>query len=559
MRTNRKTTRGFLVSLLTVLVLLIGILPGEIWTAAAQANAVQEEVLPDETVQEDSIRTNYGTCYEVFVYSFYDSDGDGIGDLKGLTEKLDFINDGDEENETDLGCNMLWVMPVFPSPTYHKYDVLDYLDIDPQYGTLDDFDELLAQCHARGIRLILDLPLNHTSTEHPWFLQATDYIRSLDIDQEPSAEECSYVDYYNFSREPQTGYEPLEGSNWYYEARFWSGMPDLNLDNEAVRGEIEEIVSFWLDRGVDGFRLDAVTSYYTDDLNANVSFLAWLNETVKEKSPDGYLVGEAWEDQSVYAQYYRSGIDSLFDFAFAGAEGVITSVVKGRSASYYGEKLVKEEELFADNSASQSSIINAPFYTNHDMARSAGYYTKDDGSRVKLAQALNLLMPGNAFLYYGEELGMKGSGKDENKRAPMYWSADADAEGMCAGPPEMDEITMKFGSLEEQSEDPLSIYSYVRNAIHLKNRYPAIMYGNTQLLEELSGKEICAILREADGEETVLFVFNTSEESQTVDLSTSDCSGWELADMLCVSEETAGLENDTLYLPSFGIAVLVAP
>ncbi len=499
---------------------------------------------------------NYGTCYEVFVYSFYDSDGDGIGDLNGLKEKLDYINDGDDLTEEDLGCDMIWLMPIFQSPTYHKYDVMDYFSVDSQYGTMDDFDNLLTACKERGIRLILDLPVNHTSSQHSWFIQAAEYLAGLPEGQEPSAQECPYVEYYNFSREKQKDYEPLDGTDWYYEAHFWSGMPDLNLDNEKVREEIEEILCFWLERGIDGFRLDAVTSYYTDDKAKNIAFIAWLNGIVKAEKPDAYLVGEGWTDLDTYAQYYESGIDSMFNFAFAGQEGYIASVVRGsRGASYYGEKLVSLEELFASYG---SQYIDAPFYTNHDMARSAGYYNKDDGSRTKLAQALNLLMPGNAFLYYGEELGMKGSGKDENKRAPMYWSEDPEAEGMCVGPADMDEVKMKFGSLEEQSREEASVYAYVRKVIRLRNQYPAIMRGSCALLEEISGKEVCAIYRETEGEQPLLLVINTSKEPQVVDLAGTDCSCRTLKEMLCVSDETVEMEGTQLTLPPFDIAILGA-
>ena len=517
-----------------------------------------------------------GTCYEIFVGSFYDSDGDGTGDLRGVTEKLDYINDGNPDTWEDLGCDMIWLMPVFPSPTYHKYDAADYCSIDPQYASsFDDFDALVLAAHQRGIRVILDLPLNHTSTEHPWFVQAADWLREHDRDGEqdpsdaadqisyPDPSDCPYVSYYNFSRENQTGYAPLDGTGWYYEARFWSGMPDLNLDNEAVRDEIRQITDFWLDRGADGFRLDAVTSYYTDSKADSIAFLAWLNETVKEQSPDAYLVGEAWTDPDTYASYYASGIDSMFDFAFAGQEGYIAALARGkRDASWYGTKLMAEEALFAGYG---DHVINAPFYTNHDMARSAGYYTRDDGSRTKLAQALNLLMPGNAFLYYGEELGMKGSGKDENKRAPMYWTDDPDAGGMCSGPPEMDEVKMKYPPHDVQAEDPGSIFSYVRKAVHLRSAYPMIARGKTVMVEELSGKSVCVLIRDTDGaaEETtetepVMIVINMDDEDVSVDLSGSEQSRdySSLADTLCVSSEEPVLENGKLSLPAFGIAIL---
>ena len=497
----------------------------------------------------------FRTTYQVFVYSFYDSDGDGIGDLKGLTQKLDYIGDGDTGTTQDLDCSQIWVLPVFPSPTYHKYDVTDYLAIDPQYGTMEDFDALLSACHERGIRLILDLPLNHTSTEHPWFQQAAECLRShAPEDGLPPETECETLSYYNFSDTKQAGYEPLEDTGWYYEARFWSGMPDLNLDNEAVRGELEKVVRFWLDKGVDGFRLDAVTSYYTDSHEKSIAFLSWLNDTVKEINPDAYLVGEAWESQQVYARYYESGIDSLFDFAFAGQDGLIANVVRGsRSVSAWVEAMESEEALFAGYS---ESYVNAPFYTNHDMARSTGYYAYDDGTKTKFAEALNLLMPGNAFLYYGEELGLKGSGKDENKRAPMPWESDAAAAGMCQGPPGMDPQAAKFGSLAEQIGDPASVWSYVRDAIRIRNTYPEIARGRTKEVKEMRADTAVAFERITD-QGAVLIVVNAGEESVQMTLPAQTAQQYTvLADELETGGEKAALDGGVLTVPAYGVAVL---
>ena len=155
-------------------------------------------------VQPQEIDDNYRSCYEVFVYSFYDSNGDGIGDLKGLTERLDYINDGDPSTDTDLGCTGIWLMPIMPSPSYHKYDVTDYMDIDPQYGTMEDFKAFLEAAHQRGIDVIIDFVMNHTSSDHPWFQEASGYLRGLEAGAEPDLAACPYVDYYNFSLEPST-------------------------------------------------------------------------------------------------------------------------------------------------------------------------------------------------------------------------------------------------------------------------------------------------------------------------------------------------------------------
>lgn len=497
-------------------------------------------------------KKGYGAAYEVFVYSFSDSDGDGIGDLKGLTHRLDYINDGDPATDSDLGCNMIWLMPVFPSPTYHKYDAVDYTGIDPQYGTMEDFDRFLAACHDRGVRVILDLALNHSSTEHPWFQEAAAYLRSLPEGSDPVKEDCPKVWYYNFSREQAKGYAPLPDSSWYYEAQFWSGMPDFNLSTEEVRQEFRKIAEFWLGKGVDGFRLDAVTSYYTDSREGSVSFLKWFVDTAKEIDPDAYLVAEAWADQNTYAEYYQSGIDSMFDFAFSGDSGVIAETVKGsRNASFFGEAMAAEEELYGSRNA---AYVNAPFYTNHDMARSAGYYAYDDGSKTKLAEGLNLLMPGNAFLYYGEELGMKGSGKDENKRAPMYWSAPGEAADLCAGPPDMDSFDMKFPPLSEQAEDSHSIQTYVRNALRIRSAFPVIAEGRTEVLSGLSDKEAC-VFRRTDGErEPVTVLINASDAEKRI--SKKGLSETELAAVLLVSDAAVAEEADAFVLPPYGIAVL---
>lgn len=502
------------------------------------------EDVPDvtDTIPLRVIDDNYRTYYEVFVYSFYDSDGDGIGDLRGLTSKLDYINDGDDSTDDDLGCNGIWLMPVNPSPTYHKYDVTDYYDIDPAYGTLNDFKEFLAACDERGIKVIMDLVLNHSSSEHPWFKEAASYLRDLG-DGEPNVEECPYVDYYNFSKEPATGYEKLPGADWYYEARFWGGMPDLNLDSEVLRAEIKDICKFWLDMGVGGFRLDAVKEYYTESIPDSVAFLLWLTDVVKEEKEDAYLVGEAWLDINSYSQYYASGIDSLFDFAFAGAEGLICKTLKGSSTVRYGETVASLDETFGQYN---ENYIDAPFYTNHDMARSSGYYVGEDAvSQVKMAAALNLFMNGSAFIYYGEELGMKGSGKDENKRAPMYWSQNADMEGMCAGPADMDNFEMKYESLEEQAKDNDSIYHYYKKAIKIRNQNPEIARGDVAYLSDVSNERFCVLKKTWEGSEVIL-IFHTGAESGELDISSLTVNGEAItADRICGDLET-GEENSTV-------------
>ena len=655
----------FIAAVLSGIVFLTGcgsaFSPGDTWNNPIAAEAVTEapddRALSDGAVEgteaaEDAeevadaapdkvIDDYYGTTYEIFVGSFADSNGDGIGDLNGIRERLDYLNDGDPASRTDLGVNALWLTPVFPSPTYHKYDATDYCSVDPAFGTLADLDALLEACHNRGIRLYLDLAFNHTSDRHFWFTDAVEAIRQVtasegekrNASEPPSdeedraflakAEESSpYVSYYHFTRTSQKGFEPLAGTDWYYEARFWSGMPDLDLDNARVRQELSNILGYWLRRGVDGFRLDAVTSYYTEDHARSAEFLAWLSGTAdrlkRELGKSGsegedpeethvYLVGEAWENQQAYATFYETGVDSFFDFAFAGQEGQIAQIVRsGKNGMRFAEQMAAEEMLYASYLPpdGERTLINAPFYTNHDMARSAGYYAKDAENRTKLAYALNLLQTGNAFVYYGEELGMKGSGKDENKRAPFPWKGDlsepagekddgtqqtpvwlSEADhAVCEGPAEMDSFeSAPYGSLAEQQADPSSVYRYCREAIHLRARNPLIPRGRTVLFEENSemGKElaghpaICGFRREAaengstENTEALWIYVNTAAEEQTISLFAEGADSLSLTDSLTAGEEPVrisrsgseggdgnGTDGDILTLPGYAIAIL---
>ncbi|NLL76566.1 MAG: alpha-amylase [Clostridiales bacterium] len=500
----------------------------------------------------------YRTFYEVFVYSFYDGNGDGVGDLKGLTEKLDYINDGDASTDTDLGCNGIWLMPIMPSPTYHKYDVTDFYAIDAEYGTMEDFEAFMAACKERDVHVIIDFVLNHTSSSHPWFVEACEYLKGLG-DKEPSVQECPYYGYYNFTKEGGAGYSRLEGTEWYYEAQFWSGMPDLNVGNEAVRGEIEDIVDFWLAKGIDGFRLDAAKEYYSGTVDANIDFLSWFNSMVKEKKEDAYIVAEVWTDMDTYAQYYGSGIDSVFDFDFADSSGIIASVVKGsKPASGFGKALQTLDEKF---SGYNPDYIDAPFYTNHDLGRSAGYYSgKDSERQTKIAGAMNLMMNGCCFLYYGEELGMKGAGRDENKRAPMYWSKDSQKEGMCDGPIDMEMVKMKYDSLEEQREDKWSIYNYYKEAIRLRNVYPEIARGKVSYIEGASDDNICVIKKVYESSE-VLLVMNVSKDERKADLSGVTVNGKEidgadsLEGLLLTGTEQIKMNGEEVTLPPYAVAL----
>lgn len=521
---------------------------------------VGQSLVSGQEVETLAPEDKYRTYYEIFVGSFWDSNGDGTGDLAGVTEKLDYLNDGDSSTDSDLGITGIWLMPIMPANTYHKYDVTDYTMIDPDYGTMADFDELVAACNERGINLIIDLVMNHTSSSHPWFKAATAYLREIG-DAEPDPQQCPYVEYYHFTKTPLVGYAKVSGTDWYYECPFWSEMPDLDLYNENVRAEFKEICKFWLDRGVAGFRLDAVKEFVSGNTEKNVEILTWFNDMVKEMKPDAYLVGEAWTSQPEYAKYYASGIDSLFDFAFADQTGNLVKFVSGTYlANSYGEYINRGEERFAEQS---DHAINAPFYSNHDMDRAAGYYTGEwAAQQVKMAGALNMTMTGNVFLYYGDEIGMQGGGKDENKRLAMRWSADEKAAGMCKSPAAADtNIQQTYPALDEQMQDDSSLYNYYKNVIRLRNQFPSIRKGSTQQLDSLSDSEVCALLKE-DGGERVILLYNMSATVKTVELAGATLEdGTELNVKMLEATLVAGetpvtVDGTTLTMPEYSVAVL---
>lgn len=476
------------------------------------------------------------TCwYEIFVRSYQDGDGDGIGDLAGVMRRLDYIE--------EMGYDGVWLMPVMPSPSYHKYDVTDYRNIDPQYGTLADFKALVQACHERGIRLIVDLPVNHSSTQHPWFVQACEALRAGD-------EQNPYVDYYCFSKQGGQHQVSLSGTDWYYEEQFSGGaMPDLNLDSEAVRAEIAAVMDFWLNEcGADGFRLDAVTSYYAADVARNVEFLRWLNDTAKALKPDCYLVGEAWVGLSSIAEYCESGLDSFFLFPASQAEGYIARTIRARSkpAQQYAGFLQQVEEAMGDH-------LIAPFLANHDTGRAVGsLQARSAPERAKFAAALVNLMGGATFTYYGEEIGMVGSGDDPNKRLAMYWN-DSD---MTQQPPGTTKVEYAFPGVDEQLADETSLLHYCRAVNRLKKQTPSIALGENEFV--YTDDELCVMKRTWNGEESYLVINFSAKNTHAYFLQ---AQGLRLAGQLDAFAQKAEAQmlpdGAALVLPPYAIMIFV--
>lgn len=505
-----------------------------------------EQALAEIASLGESPDDNYRVFYEIFVYSFCDSNGDGIGDLQGVISKLDYLQ--------ELGINGIWLMPIHPSTSYHKYNVSDYYAIDPAYGTMEDFEALMAECGKRDIHVILDLVVNHTGSEHPWFKEAVSYLQSLPAGAEPSVEECKYLDYYFFSREPGDGARTVNGTDWYYQGVFDYAMPDLNLASEAVREEITQIMKFWLDKGASGFRLDAAKEFYSGDTDRNVEVLSWLQQTAASLKPDVYMVAEVWDSFSQITRYYESGITSLFNFAFANSDGKITKVVRAAgnasTVSTYATALEKADAAYR---SSNPDYIDAPFLSNHDIGRIAGFANRDE-LKVKMAGAMNVLMSGSCFIYYGEEIGMLGSGNDASKRAPMYWNAARD-NGTTDPPPECElPESYPFGSLEEQQDDDSSIYNYYRQLIAIRKALPVISHG-TVTAETALNVGCVSAQRKTWNDESCIILMNIDPAAAQVDLS--GYADWTLAAALSADGDPITMEGTTLNMPAYGVAVLL--
>ena len=474
--------------------------------------------------------------YEIFVYSYQDSNGDGIGDFNGVRQRLDYI--------ADMGYTGIWFMPIMPSPSYHKYDVTDYKAVDAQYGTMADFRALVEECHQRGIRVIIDLPVNHTSTRHPWFLAAAESIQKRKFDS-------PYLDYYCFTEAPSGNkYVKISGSSWHYEEQFsGGGMPDLNLDSDAVLAELRDIIAFWLnDVGVDGFRLDAVTSFHAANVEKNVKTLDAIKGMCEEAKPGSYLVGEAWVGMSALAEYCASTVDSFFLFPAAQAEGFIVKSILGRSpdATKFVKGLESALEAIPDHS------VLAPFLCNHDTGRSIGLLqARKLPERAKFAQGVLGMMPGNVFTYYGDEIGMVGAGDDPNKRLAMYWN-DGD---MTQQPPGVTSLEYAYPGVDEQIADANSLLNYCKAVNHARLKSPLIARGENTTL--YSDKNVVLMQRERSGECCYIAMNFSKSAAQTVEIPAMGLAI--VSDLVAIEGNTTLAEAGsvtTVTIPPYGIAVI---
>jgi glycosidase len=433
---------------------------------ARQLAPVSAEVRPSPLSPD----WQHGVFMEIFVRAYQDSNGDGIGDLRGLISRLDYLQ--------DLGVTGLWLMPVFPSQDQdHGYAVTDYRAIEPDYGTLADFDELLKQAHARGIGVILDYVINHSAAQHPLFALTE------------NTRQSRWRDWYVWRDSKPAGWQIYGQNPWYetdagaYFAGFWNQMPDFNLKNPAVLAWHHDNLRFWLNRGVDGFRFDAVGNLVENGPDAweaqpeNDAVMAGVRQVVMSY-PNRYMVCESPGAPTHYAAPEICGASFAFTQNFnvvgaaAGDDGSLADLVA------YARKMPAGMATFA---------------SNHDSFAGERLWDQLDGdaAQVRLAAAGTLLLPGTPFVYYGEEIGMSGAASlkgDLKLRTPMSWRGDADSAGFIAGfttaePFRVPSANVQRNNVAAQIDDPASLRSFYRAVIHLRTASPALMRGRFEAAE----------------------------------------------------------------------------
>lgn len=506
--------------------------------------------------------------YQIFIASFADSDGDGMGDLRGVISKLDYLE--------ALGVDTLWLTPFQQSNSYHGYDIMDYFTVDPRFGTLDDYRELVYKAHQRGMKVLLDFVLNHTSISNPWFIKSQNLVKETIVLPDGTKKEIDYRNFYNWQNEEYVNsLNPVAKKQWfkdsngyYYFSSFGSSMPELNFDYQATRDAILEVALYWMSFGLDGFRLDAVKHIYMQnendehsdwivpdneysfDMNKDVHFFMEFNAKLKASYPNALLLGENFNGNPLYLAGLYGGLDSQFNFNwYYDSSSALSQIAR------YGQSM--SEKLMNQYSASQSifaeyrtDYIDGVFTSNHDVqrARDRLYDPSDNSTGVprtsqygdsewtvsenlsKLWGALSLTVPGITWIYNGDELGMFGTKTDnpagdgtghEDRwyRQPMKWTTELEAsEYNCYYPMGFnnyfmtwDVLNAQLHGVEEQSAESDSILNLYKAIIAIRKQNPVIARG--KVVSHTSGAVICYSIVDEDNE-ILVYVNANNKESE---------------------------------------------
>lgn len=482
-----------------------------------------------------------GVTYEIFVQSFADSDGDGIGDIQGMTSKLDYLK--------DLGVEAVWLMPMNPSPSYHKYDVSDYYDIHPDYGNLDDFKVFVEEAHERNIKVVMDMVLNHSGSRHPWFVDAI------------SNEDSPYRDYYVWAHkdDPQTQisgpiisgdsnnrtrWNKVDGSDYLYYSYFSRNMPDLNYDNPKLREEVFKIGKFWLSEvRVDGFRLDAARHIFPDDRPTdNHNWWVQFQKEMKKANKDVYLIGEVWASSDIVAPYLK-GLPALFNFDMGNA------ITKAVNEEKEGDLTTSHKEIIYYYKTVNPDYIDATFLTNHDQVRIMSA-VNNNIDKAKMAAALLLTLPGSPYIYYGEEIGMQGKKPDQNIREPFLWDVKANDKFRASWIEPKYSTDESIIPVSEQIKDENSIYNHYKTFIGIRSQSNALTYGDIQPID--INNPALSVFKRSTEDDSVLVIHNLSNKDISITLP--DTLG-EYSNEL-FKNENSSLANSELNIPAYSTYIL---
>lgn len=497
-----------------------------------------------------------GVFYEIFVRSFADSNGDGIGDLNGITAKLDYLN--------QIGISGIWLTPIHPSPSYHGYDVEDYLSVKPEYGTMNDFEELVKKAKSLNIKIILDLVLNHTSKTHPWFIDAI------------SSQESRYRDYYLISPSDlvssniSSGKIPMTqsyiSSQWHnisqgtsgykYLGMFSDWMPDLNFGSidtcevSAPFKEMVEISKFWIAKGVSGFRLDAVKHIYQNEISEeNPLFLKKFFDSIKKERNDIYVIGENLSGDYREVSPYYTGLPALFNF---DAWYKLIYAIENSHAKWYPKDIVEMEASFRSY---RNDAINVTKLSNHDEDRTLSRLGGDI-SKAKIAAAILLTISGSPYIYYGEEIGMLGmkNGGDENVREPFLWSSIQSDNYRTKWRNPLFSTESSVRPLELQRNDKNSIFRVYEKFLKLRNTYQSLAYGEMRYPSNLDSydKNFMVFFREYSGEK-LMIIHNVSSNTSTIAIS--DPIVRAVADMGSVTYSKINTQSHSVTMPPYSTII----
>jgi maltose alpha-D-glucosyltransferase / alpha-amylase len=514
-------------------------------------------------LENDPLWYQKAVIYQVNVRSFFDANGDGIGDFKGITAKLDYLQ--------KLGINTLWLMPFYPSPLRDDgYDISDYLSVNPLYGNLDDVKELIAEAHARGLRVVTELIINHTSDQHPWFQAARNAPKG-------SAERDFYVwsdDPSKYS-EARIIFKDFEASNWswdevagqYFWHRFFHHQPDLNFDNPAVHKAVFDTLDFWLDLGVDGFRLDAIPYLYEregttgENLPETHAFLKQLRSHMDSKYSNRMLLAEANQWPEDTRPYFGDGDECHMNYNFPIMPRMYMSLMQEDSfplmdilsqtpeipaGCQWAMFLRNHDELTLEMVTEEERQYMWRTYSpdargriNLGIRRRIFPLMQGDVTRVRLLNCLLLSFPGTPVLYYGDEIGMGDNLELDDRfgvRTPMQWSASKNAGFSAADESKLllpvitdSAYSPEKVNVEAQEADEFSQLAWTRKILAVRNQHPVFGNGEIKFLASENSKVVSYLRSNAD--ETILVIANLSSSLQRVDLELEGFEGNQMVDM----------------------------